>query len=103
MFYPNHSIYDLTPNSSALANGRTVNIQQQYIDQCPRILEHAGATAEDGRIVAEIQLYRIALQLQHSQHRLQFAEPEYEELERWKMEWAHLLSTYSLCQSPTQT
>ncbi|KAJ5959195.1 uncharacterized protein N7479_006345 [Penicillium vulpinum] len=75
---------------SALANGRTVNIQQQYIDQCPRILEHAGATTEDGRIVAEIQLYRIALRLQHSQHRLQFAESEYEELERWKMEWAHL-------------
>ncbi|CAI7617879.1 unnamed protein product [Penicillium glandicola] len=78
---------------SALANGRTVNIQQQYIDQCPRILEHASATPEDGRIVAEIQLYRIALRLQHSQHRLQFAEPEYEELERWKMEWAHLLTS----------
>ncbi|CAI7570568.1 unnamed protein product [Penicillium palitans] len=78
---------------SALANGRTVNIQQQYIDQCPRILEHAAATPEDGRIVAEIQLYRIALRLQHSQPRLQFAETEYEELERWKMEWAHLLTT----------
>ncbi|KAJ5164585.1 uncharacterized protein N7500_006415 [Penicillium coprophilum] len=86
----------VTQLHSALANGRTVNIQQQYIDQCPRILEHAGATAEDGRIVAEIQLYRIALRLQHSQHRLQFAEPEYEELERWKMEWAHLLSTSTL-------
>ncbi|KAJ9487373.1 hypothetical protein VN97_g5955 [Penicillium thymicola] len=78
---------------SALANGRTVNIQQQYIDQCPRILEHAAATPEDGRIVAEIQLYRIALRLQHSQPRLQFAETEYEELERWRMEWAHLLTT----------
>ncbi|OQE22099.1 hypothetical protein PENFLA_c013G10457 [Penicillium flavigenum] len=75
---------------SALANGRTVNIQQQYINQCPRILEHAGATPEDGRIVAEIQLYSIALRLQHSQSRLQFAESEYEELERWRMEWAHL-------------
>jgi hypothetical protein len=83
-------------NSSALANGRTVNIQQQYMDQCPRILEHAAATPEDGRIVAEIQLYRIALKLQHSQHRLQFAEAEYEEIERWKMEWAHLLSKSSL-------
>ncbi|KAI1833840.1 transcriptional regulator family: Fungal Specific TF [Penicillium roqueforti] len=78
---------------SALANGRTVNIQQQYIDQCPRILEYAAATPEDGRIVAEIQLYRIALRLQHNQHRLRFAEPEYEELERWKLEWAHLLTT----------
>jgi len=88
-----NQVYNLTPNfSSALANGRTVNIQQQYLDQCPRILEHAGATPEDGRIVAEIQLYRIALNLQHSQHRLQFAELEYEEIERWKMEWAHLLS-----------
>ncbi|KAJ5129309.1 transcriptional regulator family: Fungal Specific TF [Penicillium bovifimosum] len=80
---------------SALANGRTVNIQPQYLDQCPRILEHAAATAEDGRIVAEIQLYRIALKLQNSQHRLQFAEPEYEEIERWKMEWAHLLTSDS--------
>ena len=87
----------LTMNhSSALANGRTVNIQQQHMDQCPRILEHATATPEDGKIVAEIQLYRIALKLQHSQHRLQFAEAEYEEIERWKMEWAHLLSKSSL-------
>ncbi|QQK42877.1 Fungal transcriptional regulatory protein, N-terminal [Penicillium digitatum] len=78
---------------SALANGRTVNIQQQFIDQCPRVLEHAAATPEDGRIVAEIQLYRIALRLQHTQHRVQFAETEYEDLERWKMEWAHLLTT----------
>ncbi|KAJ6072641.1 hypothetical protein N7467_010726 [Penicillium canescens] len=77
---------------SALANGRTVNIQQQHMDQCPRILENATATPEDGKIVAEIQLYRIALKLQHSQHRLQFAEAEYEEIERWKMEWAHLLT-----------
>ncbi|KAJ5772916.1 hypothetical protein N7457_007812 [Penicillium paradoxum] len=82
----------VTQLHSALANGRTVNIQQQYIDQCPRILEYAGATQEDGRVVAEIQLYRIALTLQHSQHRLQFAESEYEEIERWKMEWAHLLT-----------
>jgi hypothetical protein len=66
------------------------------MDQCPRILEHAAATPEDGKIVAEIQLYRIALKLQHSQHRLQFAEAEYEEIERWKMEWAHLLSKTSL-------
>ncbi|CAI7606907.1 unnamed protein product [Penicillium bialowiezense] len=80
---------------SALANGRTVNIQPQYIDQCPRILEHAGATPEDGRIVAEIQLYRISLKLQHSPHRLQFADPEYEEIERWKAEWAHLFSEHS--------
>ncbi|CAG7926668.1 unnamed protein product [Penicillium olsonii] len=83
----------VTQLHSALANGRSINIQPQYIDQCPRILEIAGATPEDGRIVAEIQLYRIALKLQHSPHRLQFAEPDYEEIERWKMEWAHLLAS----------
>ncbi|CAG8226775.1 unnamed protein product [Penicillium olsonii] len=83
----------VTQLHSALANGRSVNIQPQYIDQCPRILENAGATPDDGRIVAEIQLYRIALKLQHSPHRLQFAEPDYEEIERWKMEWAHLLAS----------
>ncbi|CAG8052922.1 unnamed protein product [Penicillium olsonii] len=83
----------VTQLHSALANGRSVNIQPQYIDQCPRILENAGATPDDGRIVAEIQLYRIALRLQHSPHRLQFAEPDYEEIERWKMEWAHLLAS----------
>jgi hypothetical protein len=94
-------IPNLTINySSALANGRTVNIQHQYMDQCPRILEHAAATPEDGKIVAEIQLYRIALKLQHSQHRLQFAEAEYEEIERWKMEWAHLLSKTPFPPSP---
>ncbi|KAJ5322861.1 hypothetical protein N7452_011150 [Penicillium brevicompactum] len=82
----------ITQLHSALANGRAVNIQPQYIDQCPRILEHAGATTEDGRIVAEIQLYRISLKLQHSPHRIQFAEPEYEEIERWKVEWAHLFT-----------
>ncbi|CAG7943458.1 unnamed protein product [Penicillium olsonii] len=83
----------VTQLHSALANGRSVNIQPQYIDQCPRILENAGATPDDGRIVAEIQLYRIALKLQHSPHRLQFAELDYEEIERWKMEWAHLLAS----------
>ncbi|CAG8421507.1 unnamed protein product [Penicillium salamii] len=82
----------VTQLHSALANGRTVNIQPQYIDQCPRILEHAGATPEDGRIVAEIQLYRISLKLQQSPHRLQFTD-DYEEIERWKMEWAHLLAS----------
>ncbi|OKP11751.1 Transcriptional activator of proteases prtT [Penicillium subrubescens] len=50
------------------------------------------ATPEDGRIVAEIKLYRIALKIQYNLQRLRFAEGEYEEIERWKMEWAHLIA-----------
>lgn len=80
-------------SSSALGYGRAVNVQQQYLDHCPRILDHPRATPEDGRTVAEIQLYLIALRLQNSPQRLRFAETEYEEIERWKMEWAHLLGT----------
>ncbi|KAJ5105269.1 hypothetical protein NUU61_002616 [Penicillium alfredii] len=82
----------LTHLHSALGNGRAINIQPQYLDHCPRILDHAGATQEDGKIVAEIQLHRIMSKLQNSQQRLQFGEAEYEEIERWKMEWAHLLT-----------
>lgn len=69
-------------------------MQPQYLDHCSRILDHPRATPEDGRIVAEIQLYRITLKLQNSSQRLRFSETEYEEIERWKMEWAHLLSTH---------
>lgn len=84
--------------SSALGYGRSINVQPQYLDLCARILDHPRATSEDGRILAEIQLYRIALKLQNSPQKLRFAEPEYEEIERWKMEWAHLLS-----KAPTQS
>lgn len=75
-------------------------MQPQYLDLCTRILDHPRATSEDGRILAEIQLYRIALKLQNNPQRLRFAEPEYEEIERWKMEWAHLLSKASSQISP---
>lgn len=74
-------------------------MQSQSLDNCIRILDHPRATSEDGRILAEIQLYRIALKLQNSPPRLRFAETEYEEIERWKMEWAHLLSKSTLTQS----
>ncbi|KAJ6171400.1 Transcriptional activator of proteases prtT [Penicillium chermesinum] len=43
--------------------------------------------------LAEIQLYRIALKIRNNTQRLQFTETEYEEIERWKMEWSHLLSS----------
>ncbi|KAJ5302813.1 Transcriptional activator of proteases prtT [Penicillium atrosanguineum] len=82
----------LTHLHSALGYGRSVNVQPHYLDLCTRILDHPRATSEDGRILAEIQLYRIALKLQNDPQRLRFAEPEYEEIERWKIEWAHLLS-----------
>ncbi|KAJ5669397.1 Transcriptional activator of proteases prtT [Penicillium macrosclerotiorum] len=82
----------LTHLHSSFGYGRPVNVQQYHLDHCGRILDHPRATSEDGRIVAEIQLYRIALGLQSSIQRLRCAESEYEELERWKMEWAHLLT-----------
>lgn len=81
-------------SSSAIGNGRSISIHPQYLDQCPRILKHPRATSEDGKVVAEIQLYRITLRLQRSQQRLLLAESEYEEIERWKMEWAHVFSTF---------
>ncbi|KAJ5596456.1 Transcriptional activator of proteases prtT [Penicillium hetheringtonii] len=86
------NIFCLTHLHSALGYGRSVNVQMHYLDNCVRILDHPRATPEDGRIVAEIQLYRIALRLQNSPHRLRFSETEYEEIERWKMEWTHLFS-----------
>ncbi|KAJ5090237.1 Transcriptional activator of proteases prtT [Penicillium argentinense] len=82
----------LTHLHSALGYGRTVNVQPTYFDHCTRILDHPHATSDDGRIVAEIQLYRITLRLQNTPHRLRSAETEYEEIERWKMDWAHLFS-----------
>ena len=88
----------ITNISSALGYGRNVNVQCQYFNHCPRILDHPRATPEDGRIVAEISLYRITLKLQNSPQRLRLGEVEYEEIERWKMEWAHLL-----CEFPTST
>ena len=83
-------------SSSALGYGRPVNAQAQHLEHCIRILDHPRATTDDRRIVAEIQLYRIALRLQHHP-RLRFAETEFDEIERWKVEWAHLLS-----KSPSQ-
>lgn len=73
-----------------------MNVQSNHLDHCNHILDHPRATSEDGRIVAEIQLYRIALKLQNSPHRRRSAESEYEEIERWKMEWAHLFCTWPL-------
>ncbi|KAJ5388151.1 Transcriptional activator of proteases prtT [Penicillium cosmopolitanum] len=86
------NMFCLTHLHYAFGYGRTLNVQLHYLDHCIRILDHHRATPEDGRIVAEIQLYRIALKLQSSPHRLRFAETEYEEIERWKMEWTHLFS-----------
>ncbi|KAJ5155225.1 Transcriptional activator of proteases prtT [Penicillium capsulatum] len=76
----------------ALGYGRTVNVQQQHLDHCNRILDHPRATTEDRKIVAEIQLYRTTLRLRNNSHRLRLADDEYEEIERWKMEWAYLLT-----------
>ncbi|KAJ5168961.1 Transcriptional activator of proteases prtT [Penicillium canariense] len=64
----------LTHLHSALGYGRAVNVQQHHLDYCAWILEHPRATSEDGRIVAEIKLYRIALKIQSNLQRLRFAE-----------------------------
>ncbi|KAG2027115.1 hypothetical protein GB937_000853 [Aspergillus fischeri] len=82
----------LTQLQSAIGNARPFHIQQRYLEHCPRLLEHPAATFEDGKIVAEIQLYLIALKLQNFSHRMRLGDFEYEEIERWKMEWAHLLT-----------
>ncbi|EPS29021.1 hypothetical protein PDE_03967 [Penicillium oxalicum 114-2] len=82
----------LTHLHAALGYGRSVNVQQHHLDQCTRILDNPRATPEDGRIVAEIKLYRIALRIQHNIQRLRYTEGEFEEIERWKMEWAHLIA-----------
>lgn len=92
IYHSNMNLVNL--GSSALGYGRAVNVQQHYLDHCSRILDHPRATPADGQIVAEIQLFRITLKLQHTPQRLRFAETEYEEIERWKMEWAHLLSAH---------
>ncbi|KAJ5272739.1 Transcriptional activator of proteases prtT [Penicillium angulare] len=90
----------LTHLHSALGYGRTINVHSQFFDHCSHILDHPRATPEDGRIVAEISLYRITLKLQSSPQRLRFAETEYEEIERWKMDWAHLLCMSQLPSPP---
>ena len=82
-------------NSFAIGNARPFNLQERYLDHCPRILSNPNATFDDGKIVAEIQLYSTTLKLQSNSARMRFADYEYEEIEHWKMEWAHLLSKSS--------
>ncbi|PYH96807.1 hypothetical protein BO71DRAFT_160889 [Aspergillus ellipticus CBS 707.79] len=84
--------YCLTQLHFAVGNARPFHIQQRYLDHCPRILEHPAATLEDAKVVAEIQLYLITLRLQNNSNRMRLAEIEYEEIGRWKAEWAHLFS-----------
>ncbi|PLB54853.1 Zn(II)2Cys6 transcription factor of proteolytic enzymes [Aspergillus steynii IBT 23096] len=86
------NIFCLTQLRFAVGNARPFHIQQRYLDHCPRLLEHPSATFEDGKVMAEIQLYLITLKLQGSNPRMRLADVEYEEIERWKMEWAHLFS-----------
>ncbi|EAU39371.1 alpha-amylase A precursor [Aspergillus terreus NIH2624] len=77
---------------SSVAHARPFHIPQRYLDHCPRLLEHPAATFEDGKVVAEIQLYLITLRLQRNYQRMRVSDIEYEELERWKVDWAHLLN-----------
>ncbi|KAI9037913.1 Zn(II)2Cys6 transcription factor domain-containing protein [Aspergillus affinis] len=86
------NIFCLTQLRFAVGNARPLHIQQRYLDHCPRLLEHTSATFEDGKVVAEIQLYLITLKLQGSNPRMRLSDVEYEEIERWKMEWAHLFT-----------
>lgn len=86
--------------SSAIGNARPFNLQQKYLDYCPRILEHPSVTFEDRKVVAEIQLYHATLRLQADTQQMQLPELEYEELERWKLSWAPLLSMPFLAPSP---
>jgi hypothetical protein len=80
-------------DSSAIANGRPFNLQQKYLEHCPRILEHPSATFTDRKVVAEIHLYHITLRLQ-GDSQTQFTDGIHEEIERWKMNWAHLFGKH---------
>ncbi|PYI03370.1 hypothetical protein BO78DRAFT_322789 [Aspergillus sclerotiicarbonarius CBS 121057] len=84
--------YCLTQLHFAVGNARPFHIQQRYLDHCPRILEHPAATLDDAKVVAEIQLYLMTLRLQSNSNRMRLADIDYEEIERWKTEWAHLFS-----------
>ncbi|PYH40359.1 transcriptional activator of proteases prtT [Aspergillus saccharolyticus JOP 1030-1] len=84
--------YCLTQLHFAVGNARPFHIQQRYLDHCPRILEHPGATLDDAKMVAEIQLYLLTLRLQSNGARMRVADTRFEELERWKAEWAHLFA-----------
>ncbi|THC93610.1 hypothetical protein EYZ11_006925 [Aspergillus tanneri] len=86
------NIFCLTQLRFAVGNARPFHIQQRYLDHCRRLLEHPSATFEDGKVMAEIQLYLITLKLQGSDPRMRLSDVEYEEIERWKMEWAHLFT-----------
>ncbi|KAL4891025.1 hypothetical protein BDV59DRAFT_194494 [Aspergillus ambiguus] len=77
---------------SAIANARPFHIPQRYLSHCFHLLEHPAATYEDRKVVAEIQLYLITLQLQRNYRRMRFPCIEYEEIERWKLDWAHLFN-----------
>ncbi|RAL16103.1 uncharacterized protein BO97DRAFT_337135 [Aspergillus homomorphus CBS 101889] len=84
--------YCLTQLHFAVGNARPFHIQQRYLDHCPRILEHPAATLDDAKVVAEIQLYLMTLRLQSNGSRMRVADTKFEEIERWKAEWAHLLA-----------
>ena len=79
------------PSSHSVGNARPLQIQQRHLDHCPRILDHPAATLEDARVVAEIQLHLITSKIQCNPLLMQTSDVEFEELERWKMKWAHLL------------
>lgn len=84
--------------SSAIGNARPFGLQEKYLEYCPRILEHPSATFADRKVVAEIHLYHITLRLQ-SDNQTQFREGGYEEIERWKMNWVHLMGKPPLAPS----
>ncbi|OJJ44096.1 hypothetical protein ASPZODRAFT_829210 [Penicilliopsis zonata CBS 506.65] len=81
----------LTQLHFAIGNARPFNLQPKYLDHCSRILEHPSARFEDGKVVAEIQLYLITLKLQNNAQRMRF-DSEYDELEQWKSDWTHLFA-----------
>ncbi|PLB38184.1 C6 zinc finger domain protein [Aspergillus candidus] len=82
----------LTQLHHSVGNARPLQIQQRHLDHCPRILDHPAATLEDARVVAEIQLHLITSKIQCNPLLMQTSDVEFEELERWKMKWAHLLA-----------
>ncbi|KAH8704145.1 C6 zinc finger domain protein [Talaromyces proteolyticus] len=74
-----------------ISNGRPLNLKRKHLHYCYRILESPHAKLDDGRIVAEIELYYLTLSLQNKHYRTQSIDIGYEELARWRQNWAHIL------------
>jgi len=84
---------ELIFGSYSVGNNRPCNLQQKYLDQCPRILGFPQAhMIGDGRLVAEIELYTILQDLLQNTQYLRFGETRHEPINQWRSKWKNLFS-----------